>query len=98
MCDKSAGTGRAIRILLTVIVVLLAIIALELWHVSPNMMPAAQAQIPDSGLQRNKMLDESRQTNALLSDILEHLRTKAVKVEMQRTDKKPSRGEGRAKP
>ncbi len=93
MCEQKTDPARSTRILLTVIAVLLAIIALELWHAGPGMTPAASAQIPDSGLQRVNLIDEARRTNALLSDILEHLRTKPVKVEMQRTDKKPGRGE-----
>ena len=98
MSHTNPTTGRSIRILLTVIAVLLSVIALELWQMSPSMLPAVHAQIPDSGMQRNQQIEECRRTNALLSDILEHLRTKAIKVEMQRTDKKPSRGDGQRRP
>jgi hypothetical protein len=71
--------------LLTVIAVLLAIIAVELGLERPDIVPAAQAQIPDAGQQRYQAIAEAQRTNELLQEILDHLRTKAIKVEM-RTD------------
>ncbi len=74
------------RRILCVIAVLLAVITVELWQVGPSMLPRAEAQIPDTALQRENIVREARQTNALLKQILEHLRSKPIKVEMDGTD------------
>ena len=78
---------RCTRGLLTAITILLAVIAVELWGGRPSMLPAARGQIPDSGLQRQQLTVEMRRSNDLLGQILEHLRTKAIKVKMETTDK-----------
>ncbi len=78
---------RFTRGVLIALTVLLTIIAIELWAARPSTIPAAQAQVPDSGLQRYQMIDEARRTNQLLEQILEHLRAKAVKVTITDTDK-----------
>jgi len=85
---------RFTRCILTAITVLLTIIAIELWAGRPSMVPTACAQIPDSGMQRNTLIDEARQTNQLLGEILKHLRSKPIKVKMEAPDKP---GGGRAK-
>jgi hypothetical protein len=72
--------------LLTSIVGLLAIIAVELWA-GLGSAPRALAQIPDTGLQRQQLVDEARKTNALLEKILEHLRSGSVKVKLESADK-----------
>lgn len=77
---------RLTRYLLIAIAMLLAVIAVELWSGRPSMLPAARAQIPDSGSQRFALLEEARRTNDLLSQILDHLRTKPMKVRMEGTD------------
>ncbi len=51
------------------------------------MLPHAVAQIPDSGRQRKKMLDEIERTNELLERVLDTLRTQTFKVSMESTDK-----------
>ena len=83
------------RVLLTVIAVLLSVIAVELAFERGPALPAAQAQIPDTGKQRMMIVEETKQSNRLLSAILEHLRTKTVKVEMKPTD---TRKDGREVP
>ncbi|MFQ5422691.1 MAG: hypothetical protein ACE5F9_01795 [Phycisphaerae bacterium] len=80
---------RFTKCTLTALTALLAIIALELWGGRPTTLPAATAQIPDTGRQRQDILIEARKTNNLLVQILDHLRTKAVKVRMEDTDKDP---------
>lgn len=72
--------------LLTSIVGLLAIIAVELW-VGLSAAGRAVAQIPDTGLQRQLIVEEGRKTNALLEKILEHLRSGSVKVKLESADK-----------
>lgn len=86
---------RWTRRVLCVIAALLAVIAVELWQARPSMLPRAEAQIPDTGLQRENMVREARQTNALLTQILEHLRSKPIKVEMDGTDSGGGKTRGR---
>lgn len=74
------------RVLLTIIAVLLTVIAIELAQQGSPSLPTAQAQIPDTALQRKLVVDELRTSNRHLSAILEHLRSKSVKVEMKETD------------
>ena len=72
--------------LLTTIAGLLAVVAVELW-VGLGESGRAQAQIPDTGLQRQQILEEARKTNTVLEKILDHLRTGSVKVKMESADK-----------
>jgi len=85
---------RFTKCILTALTVLLAVIAVELWGGRPSALPAATAQIPDTGRQRQDILIEARKTNNLLAQILDHLRTKAVKVRVVDTDEDPG---GKAK-
>jgi hypothetical protein len=78
---------RWLRWCLTAIAVLLTVIAVELSALLGPLMPRAQAQIPDSGLQRQQQLEGQDRTNALLDAILQHLRTQPVKVKLVGTDK-----------
>ncbi len=71
---------RYTRGLLTALTALLAVIAVELWAGRPSDLPAAHAQIPDTGLQRKVIADEAQQTNRLLEQILEHLQSKPIRV------------------
>lgn len=73
--------------MLSIITALLAVLAVELWNQTPPMAPAACAQIPDTALQRKQLLDEARETNRILQDILEHLRAKTIKVKLASPDK-----------
>ncbi|HPF39451.1 MAG TPA: hypothetical protein P5081_12470 [Phycisphaerae bacterium] len=86
---------RYTRSLLTIIAVLLSIVVVELAYERAPALPAAQAQIPDTAKQRKEIVEESRETNRLLSAILGHLQTKTVKVEIKTTD---TRKEGREGP
>lgn len=63
-----------------IVVLLLGVIAIQLWSAAPSILPEAQAQIPDTGMQRKQLIDEARRTNELLSDILTQLREKPMKV------------------
>ncbi|MBN2560687.1 MAG: hypothetical protein JXQ75_07145 [Phycisphaerae bacterium] len=99
MVRREFTLDRLTRSVLLVITVLLTVIAIELWAGRPSMLPTAQAQVPDSGLQRNQMIDEAHRTNRLLEEILQHLRAKAIKVEIMDTDKADgSRGRGGKSP
>jgi hypothetical protein len=78
---------RWLRWLLSGVVFLLAVIAVELAALLGPLEPRAAAQIPDSGLQRKQMLQGQDQTNLLLDSILQHLRTQTLKVRVVGTDK-----------
>lgn len=86
---------RYTRGLLTALVVLLTIIAIELWAGRPDSVPAAHAQIPDTALQRLEIVQESRRTNVLLEQILDHLKSKTIQVTIKADEGKktaPARG------
>jgi hypothetical protein len=95
--NQEVRLDRFTRILLAVIAALLAVIAVELWQARPSMLPEATAQIPDSGAQRYQMIGEAQKTNEILANILDHLRTKSIKVQTQAetTDKSTA---GRPRP
>jgi hypothetical protein len=64
---------RYTKVMLTVIAVLLGMVAVGLWCETPTMMPSAQAGIPDSGAQLDKLIlkvaaieGEIREMKALL--------------------------------
>ena len=98
MVRHECTLDRFTRGLLLVLTVLLAVIAIELWAARPSMTPAAMAQVPDSGAQRNQMIEETRRTNQLLEQILDHLKTKTVKVKMADTDRGGSDRSAAGKP
>lgn len=78
---------RYTRLLLTALVVLLTIIAVELWVARPSGLPTAHAQIPDTALQRKQIVDEGKRTNELLEQILNHLKSKPILVRMSADEK-----------
>ena len=78
---------RWLRVLLSAIVCLLAVIAIELSVLTAPVQPRALAQIPDSGKQRYQLLDSQKKTTATLERILQHLRTQTIKVKVVGTDK-----------
>ncbi len=78
---------RWLRALLSAIVCLLAVIAIELSVLMAPVQPRALAQIPDSGKQRYQLLDAQKRTTANLERILQHLRTQTIKVKVVSTDK-----------
>lgn len=97
--QKTMVVDKYTRVMLTIIAVLLTVIAVELADRGTPGLPTAQAQIPDTGRQRQQLVEESRQSNRLLSAILEHLQTKTVKVEVKQTDtRKVGRDSPRARP
>ena len=83
--------ARWLKWSLTAIAVFLGLIVIELSVLIGPMTPAAQAQIPDSGLQRQQLLETQRATNDKLEAILQHLRTQTIKVKVVSTDKETKR-------
>ena len=66
---------------------LLFAIAARLWLGPVDLIDRTYAQIPDSGMQRKLLLDESKRTNQLLSEIAGVLRTQTIKVRLETPDK-----------
>ncbi|MEK6644856.1 MAG: hypothetical protein AABZ08_13210 [Planctomycetota bacterium] len=77
---------RFTRTLLVALTLLLSVIAVELWIGLPD-RAVASAQVPDTGLQRQQIVEETRRTNQLLEQILTQLRTGSMKVTMESADK-----------
>ncbi|NOT00124.1 MAG: hypothetical protein HOP29_05810 [Phycisphaerales bacterium] len=69
------------------VAVFIAATVWKVWLPTPS-LPAAQAQIPDSGLQRQQILDEVRKTNQLLADVREFAKGHTFKVRIEGTDNK----------
>ena len=62
------------------------------------MPKVASAQIPDSGMQRKLLLEETRRTNQLLTELIQTIKTGTFKVRIEGTDNKATakrRGGGR---
>jgi hypothetical protein len=60
----------------------------RVWLGPLEVLPRVEAQIPDSGRQRQELLDETRQTNRLLNQILSTLKSGTLNVRVASTDKK----------
>lgn len=73
---------RGTRGLLAVLTVLLAVLIAELWWIGPAIVPAASAQIPNAGTQRNLLVEEQKRTNELLARIARRLDEGPVRVQM----------------
>jgi hypothetical protein len=80
------STQRRLATLLSLIAGLLFIVVVELAMLLWPGVPSAQAQIPDSGLQRLQLLDAVERTNQKLDDLNKLLRTQVLKVKVVSTD------------
>jgi hypothetical protein len=65
---------------------IVAVTCVRVWLGPDAAVPQACAQIPDSGLQRKQMLEESARTNQLLEQILDTLQTRTLKVSVEGQD------------
>ena len=81
------GRSRGQRWLRVVVCGVLAATVLRVWLGGPELSTPVYAQIPDSGMQRKLMIEESRKTNQHLSDILKFLKSGKLKVQIDGTDK-----------
>ncbi|MBN1844897.1 MAG: hypothetical protein JW810_04380 [Sedimentisphaerales bacterium] len=70
------------RFLLTAIAVLLTVLAVGLWFETPSTVPAAQAKIPDSGLQMNEMITRLDSVNKTLTELKVLMVSGAIKVQV----------------
>ena len=59
---------------------------LRVWVAPVAWDQPASAQIPDAGLQRNQLLEETRKTNQMLSDIKRILEKGTLNVRLQGAD------------
>jgi len=71
-----------------ILIVFVAATTWKVWLGGPGIIPEAQAQIPDSGLQRKLILDEVRKSNQLLEQLVQTLQNGTLKVRIEGTDKK----------
>lgn len=62
----------------------------RVWLGPADLLPRAEAQIPDSGLQRKQLIDEVAHTNQLLEEIIHVLKSGTIKVSLASTDKPKS--------
>ncbi len=74
------------RTLLTIIAGMLAAIIIELALLISPGPPVAQAQIPDTGLQRREIIEGIERTNQKLDELKDLLRTQVLKVRVVGTD------------
>ncbi|MBI4716256.1 MAG: hypothetical protein HY763_00465 [Planctomycetes bacterium] len=65
---------------------LVAATCLRVWLGPIALVEEAQAQIPDSGLQRKQLLEETRRTNELLLEIKQLLATQTLNVRIRSAD------------
>jgi hypothetical protein len=77
---------RHLPTLLTIIAGLLVAITIELAVLMSPGLPAAKAQIPDTGLQRKELIEAAARTNQSLEEIKEVLRNQVLKVRVVSTD------------
>ena len=77
--------GRGTRAVIGIFVLLTCI---RVWVGPTQILNQAQAQIPDSGMQRKLLLDEARRTNQLLGRIEQFLKTHTFNVRIKGADNK----------
>ncbi len=76
----SVGVGHHPSLSRVLWYVLLGLTLCRVWVGPIGVLPAAQAQIPDSGAQRKQLIEEVRKTNRLLVQLHETLRDQIIKV------------------
>ena len=76
--DNAPHTHR----LLVVILVLQALVLLGQWTGGGAVLPAAQAQIPDSGAQRNRIIDELASLNQKADALLKLIDSGKIQVKV----------------
>ena len=70
----------------TVIGLFALLTAIRVWTGPVPLIEPASAQIPDSGLQRQQLLDETRRTNQLLQEIKQILNSGTLNVRFPGAD------------
>jgi hypothetical protein len=83
--------------------VLVLLTCLRVWTAPADLVPLARAQIPDSGAQRQMLVEETRKTNRLLTEIKQLLESHTFNVRVRGADNQadepaPAGGTKRSKP
>ncbi|UCE62262.1 MAG: hypothetical protein JSU63_11220 [Phycisphaerales bacterium] len=60
---------------------------LRVWLGPTQIVPSAEAQIPDSAMQRRLLVEEAKRTNQLLSEIKQILTSRTLNVRVAGADK-----------
>lgn len=84
--NEMPRTDRVTRMFQAAVLALLAMSTAALWDGRAAILPHAVAQIPDTALQRQQIVDQLKVTNELLNRIANHLETKTIKVRTVDTD------------
>lgn len=79
----------------TLVMIGLLFTCLRVWVGPSRVIDSAQAQIPDSGRQRQQIVEELRQANRTLSQIHELLRSGTLHVHLEGADKPSTDNAGR---
>jgi len=66
--------------LLVIIAVMQGLTLVGQWMGQPSMVSTAQAQVPDSGAQRERMIDEMKSMNSKLDRLVSLLESGSVQV------------------
>ena len=83
------------RFLSQAIAVLVLLTCLRVWIWPAPILPSAQAQIPDSGMQRKLLLEEAKRTNRLLGEIKQILTSHTFNVRIEGADNQAHPSAGR---
>jgi len=73
--------------LLVIIAVMQGLTLAGQWLGQPSMMPAAQAQVPDAGAQRERMIDEMKNVSSKLDRLVTLLESGNVEVKVANPEK-----------
>lgn len=83
-------TGHApSRLWKSALYVLAVLTCLRVWLGPTQILPRAEAQIPDAGMQRKLMLEEAQRTNQLLAEIRQILTVQTLNVRIAGADNPP---------
>ena len=74
------------RWFMRIIFMLVFVTCLRVWIGPVSILHEAKAQLPDSALQRKHILEETRKTNRLLTEIKQILRSETLHVRIQGAD------------
>ncbi len=85
---STASQTRRGRLIRSVLAILVLLSCMRAWLGPTEFVTPAQAQIPDSALQRKLLLEEARRTNQLLSEIKQILTSRTLNVRVQGADNK----------
>jgi len=74
------------RWIMWIFFVFVFVTCLRVWTGPVSVLNEVQAQLPDSALQRKQILEETRKTNHILTEIKQILRSETLHVHIQGAD------------